>query len=343
MTWELAGHQVGGGAPLVVVAEIGLNHGGDPARALALVDAAARGNATAVKLQTLRGDRLVDPSAPAPAHVDVPSLQAFFASFELDATAHRAVAARARQHGLGFLSTPFDEDAVQLLVDVGVDALKIASGDITHHRLIATAARTGLPLIMSTGMSDLADIDAAVACARRHGNTHLALLHCVSAYPTPHDEQQLAAIPLLATRYDVPVGLSDHSGFGLAAAVATALGASVYERHLIRSLDDDAIDAPVSSTPEQLLRMVQEAAAVRSAMGTGLKACGVAEAANRRGSRRGIFAARPLDVGQVIGEADVRMLRPETGLAASAWPTIIGRRVRRRLDAGTPLAGDDLD
>jgi N,N'-diacetyllegionaminate synthase len=343
MTWELAGHRIGDGGALVVVAEIGLNHGGDPARALELVDAAASGGASAVKLQTLRGDRLVDPSAPAPAHVHVASLQAFFASFELDEGAHRALAQRARRHGLGFLSTPFDEDAVDMLVRVGVDALKIASGDITHHRLIAAAARTGLPLIMSTGMSELPDIDAAVACARGHGNARLALLHCVSAYPTPDDQQELGAISALAQRYGVPVGLSDHSSYPHAAAIATALGASIYERHLIRSADDDAIDAPVSSTPDDLRRVVAEAAGVRRALGTGMKHCGRAEAVNRHASRRGVFAVRDLRDGEALGEADVRMLRPETAVAASAWPTIIGRRVRRAVSAGSPLSLDDLE
>ena len=287
--------------------------------------------------------RLVDASAPAPAHVRAESLQAFFATFELDRDAHRVLALRARERGLGFLSTPFDEEAVQMLVDVGADALKIASGDITHHRLIATAARTGLPMILSTGMSSLAEIDAAVACARAHGNRALALLHCVSAYPTPHDEQRLGALPVLATRYGVPIGLSDHSTFPLAAAVAVALGASVYERHLILAAGDDAIDAPVSSTPEELARAVKDAGAVRAAIGPRVKQCGASEGANRHASRRGVFAARHLDAGDVVRDADIVMLRPETAIAASAWPTIIGRRVRRAVAAGVPLAVEDVD
>ncbi len=343
MECELAGRRIGAGAPLFVIAEIGLNHGGRLEKALALVDAAATGRASAVKLQSLRGDRLVDASAPPPAHVQVPSLQAFFATFELDRDAHRAVARRARERGLGFLSTPFDEDAVEMLVDVGADALKIASGDITHHRLVATAARSGLPMIMSTGMSSLDDIDAAVACARAHGNVSLVLLHCVSAYPTPHDQQALGALPVLADRYDVPVGLSDHSTFALAAATATALGASVYERHLILHSTDDAIDAPVSSTPAQLAQAVDDADAVRIAIGSQVKQCGTAEGANRAGSRRGVFAARHLHEGDLIHDEDLVMLRPETALAASSWPTIIGRRVRRAVAAGVPLASDDLD
>ena len=343
MSWELAGHLLDGRSPLVVIGEIGLNHGGNPERALALVDAAAAGRASVVKLQTLRGDRLVDPSAPAPAHVRVSSLQQFFAGFELDAAAHRAVAQRARALGMGFVSTPFDEDAVAMLVDVGVDALKVASGDLTHHRLIATAARTGVPIIMSTGMADLAEIDAAVDCARRHGAERLALLHCVSAYPTPDDQQQLGSIPVLAARYDVPVGLSDHSQCPLAAAIATALGATLYERHLVTGPDDDAIDAPVSSTPDQLARVVRDAASVRRAVGERRKQPVAAELVNRHASRRGVFAVRALQPGEVLTEGDVRMLRRETAVAASAWPTIMGRRVRRAVPAGIALTPDDLE
>jgi sialic acid synthase SpsE len=148
---------------------------------------------------------------------------------------------------------------------------------------------------------------------------------------------------VLAQRYGVPVGLSDHSTFALAAATATALGASVYERHLINSAHDDAIDAPVSSTPEELARAVADAEGVRMAVGWGGKRCGPGESMNRHASRRGIFAARDLDVGQVIADADLVMLRPETAVAAGAWAVIIGRRVRRAVAAGAPLAVDDLD
>jgi N,N'-diacetyllegionaminate synthase len=194
MCIEIGGRLVGSGGPLFVIAELGLNHGGSLDAALALVDAAAAAGASAVKLQTIEADRLVAESCPAPAHVAVASLREFFRQFELDERAHRVIAARARSHRMAFMSTPFDEPAVDMLDRVGCDALKIASGDITHRHLIERAARTGRPLVISTGMSDLKDVADALAWARSAGASQVALLHCVSAYPAPRGSENLGAI-----------------------------------------------------------------------------------------------------------------------------------------------------
>ncbi len=169
MPIRIAGRSVGAGEPLFAIAEIGLNHGGSQDEALALVDAAARAGASAVKLQTLRADGLVAGHCPAPAHVEARSLRDFFRQFELDEEAHRAVATRARAHGLAFMSTPFDLDAVEMLERVGVDAFKIASGDLTFVSLIRRVAATGKPIVLSTGMSTLAEAASAAACAREAG------------------------------------------------------------------------------------------------------------------------------------------------------------------------------
>ena len=279
---------IGGGAPLFVIAEIGLNHDGDPARALALVDAAAGAGASAVKLQSLRAETLVAPDrangGATLAHVDAPSLRDVFARYELDEAAHRAVAARAREHGLAWLSSPFDEAAVDMLVGLECDALKIASGDITHHRLIARAAATGKPLVISTGLSTLDEVAAAVTCAREGGARSLALLHCVSAYPTPDDQQNLARHPdagdgLRPARSGCPITAGDAAGV----AAAVALGASLYERHVKASESDPVIDAAVSSSPAALARLVAIAAETQARLGSGLRTPQAAEQANRQG------------------------------------------------------------
>ncbi len=342
---QIGPRALGAGAPLFVIAEIGLNHDGDPARALALVDAAARAGASAVKLQSLRADTLVvpGPAGGALAHVDAPSLREVFARYELDEEAHRAVAARARRHGLAWLSSPFDEAAVAMLAGLGCDALKIASGDITHHRLIACAAATGRPLVISTGLSTLKEVAAAVACAREGGARDLALLHCVSAYPTPDDQQNLAAIRTLATVFAVPVGLSDHSAAAGGVAAAVALGADLYERHIKATEDDPVIDAAVSSSPEALARLVAEAAATRARLGSGLRAPQAAEQANRHGSRRALYATRDLPAGTILGDGDVIALRPEQGLPASRWRELIGRRTARAITAFDAFTIADLD
>lgn len=351
-TIEIGGRRVGGGQPLFVIAEIGLNHGGSLARALSLVDAAAEAGAHAIKLQSLRANRLVAPSCPPPAHVSpgrgptparaVASLRDFFAEFELDESEHRAIAAHARSRGLAFMSTPFDEEMVGLLDEIGCDAYKIASGDLTHTRLIETAARTGRPLVLSTGMSELDEIAAAVASARAAGCRELALLHCVSAYPVPAGSENLLAIATLAERFDVPVGLSDHGTEPLSAVVALTLGASLYEKHVILDDGEEDIDAAVSATPGELAAIVRSSERARQAMGDGRKRCLPAEAVNRAASRRGLYATRDLASGAVVTEDDVVALRPETGINASRWNDLIGRRLSRDLRAGDAFVESDL-
>jgi N-acetylneuraminate synthase/N,N'-diacetyllegionaminate synthase len=338
---------IGGAAPLFVIAEIGLNHDGDPARALALVDAAAAAGASAVKLQSLHADTLVAPDGSAGGatlvHVDGPSLRDVFRRYELDEAAHQAVAARARAHGLAWLSSPFDEAAVEMLVRLDADALKIASGDITHHRLIARAAATGKPLVISTGLSTLDEVAAAVTCAREGGARTIGLLHCVSAYPTPDDQQNLAAIRTLATVFGLPVGLSDHSAGATGIAAAVALGASLYERHIKVSETDPVIDAAVSSSPAALAAIVAVAAETQARLGAGLRTPQAAEQPNRQGSRRALYAARDLEAGVVVTDADVVAWRPETGVPASRWRELVGTRTRRAIAAFEPFRPDDLD
>jgi sialic acid synthase SpsE len=343
MSLEIARRPVGPPHPLFVIAELGLNHGGDDGKALALVDAAARAGASAVKLQSLWANRLVAPGCPAPMHLRAESLQDFLRRFELDEAAHWAVAERARAHGLALISTPFHEEVVDLLERVGCDAYKIASGDITHTRLIARAAGTGKPLVISTGMSNLEEVAGAVACAREAGAGAIALLHCVSAYPVPAGAENLAAIATLRERFDVAVGLSDHTQEPLAPALAVTLGASLYERHLLLSDDDDAIDAAVSSTPEEFAAVIALAARTKRALGTGLRMCSDAEAGNRIASRRGVYAARALAVGTVLDPSHFVMLRPEVGIGAAEWRTLTGRRLAVAVQAGEALLPDVLE
>ncbi len=329
-------------APLFAIAEIGLNHGGSPAEALALVDAAAGAGASAVKLQSLRGHTLVAASCPPPAHVSSRSLQEFFARFELDEAAHAAAAARARAHGLAFMSTPFDLEAVPMLERIGCDAYKIASGDITHLALIEAVAATGKPVVISTGMSELHEVAAALRCARRAGAGNVALLHCVSAYPVPAGEENLGAIRTLSTAFGVPVGLSDHGTDPLDVGTAVALGACLYEKHLVLDAASDAIDAAVSATPAQLRAAIDRAGHVRRSLGHARRTCGVAERANRHASRRSLHATRDLAAGEQVTSADCIALRPAAGLCASHWETLIGVRLERPVRAGEPFLVEDL-
>lgn len=342
MSIVIAGQSVGPESPLFVIAEIGLNHGGSLDAALALVDAAGDAGASAVKLQTLRADGLVAGHCPPPAHVAVASLRDFFRRFELDEAAHRVIAGRARARGLALMSTPFDEEAVNLLERVGVDAYKIASGDLTHRGLIMRVAATGKPMVLSTGMSAIDEVTRALDWARNAGGRQLAVLHCVSAYPVPAGSENLAAVATLARATGVPVGLSDHGTFREAAAIAVAFGASLYERHVVDRPESDAIDRAVSSTPAELRDVIAVAERARRARGDGRKVCLPAEAVNVRASRRGLYARRPIAAGEPIMAGDLVALRPADGIAASDVLSVIGQVAARPVKEGAALTWTDL-
>jgi N,N'-diacetyllegionaminate synthase len=342
VSFEIGGRRIGPSQDVFVIAEIGLNHGGKVERALELVDAAAWAGASAVKLQTLDAAQLVAAQCPAPAHVTAASLRDFFRTFELDFDAHRAVVDRARQHGLAVLSTPFSESAVSMLERLDLDAYKIASGDLTFDGLIAAAAHTGRPLIVSTGMSELSEVTRALWVAWDAGARDVALLHCVSAYPTPVDSQNLRAITTLAEATGVPCGLSDHGAGLIAAVAAAALGGCIYERHLVLDDDMEAIDRAVSSTPGELKAIVAALADTRMAFGDGIKRCLPAERPNVIPSRRGVYATRALVAGETLSMADLAILRPASALKPSDIDWLVGASVARDVDAGAPLVHADV-
>lgn len=336
---EIAGRSIGANEPLFVIAEIGLNHDGSVDRALALVDAAAEAGASAVKLQTLVAADLVTAWCPAPAHVQAPSMVAFFSRFELDESAHRAIVSRARDRGLAVMATPFSLGSVDLLERVGVDAYKIASGDLTYHGLIDRCARTGKPLVLSTGMATQSEVELAIRAAEQ-ADGRCALLHCVSAYPVPGGSENLRAIVSLAKAFDLPVGLSDHTATNASVPIAVACGACLYERHL--AIDDEAVDRAVSSTPEEFAAIVRLAAEAAAALGHGRKECLQAEVENRTPSRRSLWAKRSLPAGHVVVADDVAVLRPGTGLAPLLESRLIGVRLMRSIACGEPFLATDL-
>ena len=342
MLREIGGRRIGHDQPIFVIAEIGLNHSGSLDRALTMVDAAAWAGASAIKLQTLEASALVASSCPAPAHVRAASLRDFFAAFELNADAHAAIAARARQHGLAVMATPFAEPLVAMLERIRLDAYKIASGDVTYDGLIARAAATDRPLVMSTGMSTLLEVGRAVEVARRAGGSDIAALHCVSAYPTPIQSQNLRAITTLERYLRVPVGLSDHATGTNAALAAVVLGACLYERHLVLEDDQDAVDRAVSSTPSELKALIGLMEETRTALGDGRKICQPAERPNMIPSRRGLYATRTLPAGSVIGPGDIAVLRPATSLPPCERDRLIGTTASRDILAGEPFVAEDI-
>lgn len=342
-TFDLGERHIGLGHPIYVIAEAGVNHDGDVERAHLLVDIAASTGADAVKFQTFDPARLVAKTAPAAAYqtetVGATDQHSMLERLTLPTGAWRELVDHARQLGLQFLSTPFDHGSLDLLVDLGVPAIKLSSGDVTNHLLLRAVAQTGLPAVLSTGASTMDEVLKAVTVLR-HG-TDVALLHCVTSYPAPLDECNLRAIPALGATAQVVVGWSDHTIGNEAALLALALGATVFEKHL--TYDPTAVgpDHRASAGPDEFTEYVALLRRGERAMGDGVKRPAPVEEPLRELVRRSLHAGRDLPAGHAISDDDLLALRPDEGIPADA--DIRGRRIRTQRRQGDLLSWDDLE
>ncbi len=327
---------------VVVIAEGGVNHDGDPDLAHRLVDVAADSGSDVVKFQTFDPAQLVSAAADTTPYQRASGAAQGQRSL-LDAlTLPRTVWAELRDHaterGLTFLSTPFDLGSAELLVDLGVPALKVSSGELTNTPFLRALASLGVPLLVSTGMGDAAEVAAAVeACGEAPGTV---LFHCVSAYPAPLEQCNLRAIPEMVRAHGVPVGWSDHTTGVTSALGAVALGASVLEKHVTTDRTRPGPDHAASLEPDELTRYVADCRALAVALGDGRKRRVPAEEENAHLVRRSWHATRDLAAGERVGDADVVLLRPEGGVAPSE--VVVGRTVRTAVAAGAPLPPDAL-
>jgi pseudaminic acid synthase len=235
-----------------------------------------------------------------------------------------------------FLSSPFDLEAVDFLDELGVDALKIASFEITDHALIGRAARTGRPLIISTGVADENDIAEAIAVAQAAGNDQIILTKCVSAYPTPMASVNLRAMAHMRTRFGVLVGLSDHSRTPLVPCAAVAMGACLVEKHFILDRSLGGPDAPFSLTPDEWRRMVDDLRQTEAALGSASLAPSEPALAGRCYARS-LFVTRDMKRGDAFDETNVRSIRPGHGLHPRNLPKVLGRHANADIERGTPL------
>ncbi len=338
----IQGRVIGGDQPFVI-AEAGVNHDGDVRVAHRLVDVAADAGADAVKFQTFDPAGLVAAdTATTPyqqrAGAGVTQSQ-LLAALTLPEEAWSELDAHARERGLVFFSTPFDVRSAEVLVQLGVPVLKTASGELTNLPFLAALADLDLPLMISTGMADLAEVDAAVAVTS--AKVDIALFHCVSAYPAPPDECNLRAIPAMHERYGVPVGWSDHSLGSAVAIAAAALGARVFEKHVTLDATAPGPDHAASLEPDQLAAYVLAVRETVSALGDGVKRRTPSEQENAPLVRRSWHAARDLPAGTVLEVQDLVALRPESGISVAR--DVVGSRTARPVAAGQALGPDDLD
>ena len=344
--FAIAGRAIGPEQPPFVIAELSGNHNGRLERALRLIDAAAEAGADAVKLQTYTADTITLDHR-GPGFVIESGLWAGRTLHDLYSEAftpyewHGPLFERARARGLIAFSSPFDETAVELLEQLQAPAFKIASFEAIDLPLIRRAARSGRPLIISTGMTSPREIADAAEAARAAG-APVALLHCVSAYPARHADANLRMIPRLAADFDCPAGLSDHTLGTAAAVAAVALGACLIEKHVTLARADGGPDAAFSLEPEELARLVQDCRSAWEALGAADYRRGAEEAANRQ-FRRSLYVVRPVAQGSALTPDDVRSIRPGFGLEPKRLDEVLGRRARRDLARGEPLALDMLD
>jgi len=341
-----------------VIAEAGVNHNGSLERALELVEVAAKCGADAVKFQTFRAALLLSRDAPKAAYQtqntgSAESQYEMIARLELDADAHRALLEKCRNSGVLFLSTPFDLSSVQMLVDFDVPMLKMGSGEITNAPLLLAAAQSGKPVLLSTGMCDLGDIESALgvlafgylgcdspsiteferAYFSREGQKilreNVTLLHCTTEYPAPFGEVNLRAMKTLRAAFGLPVGFSDHTpGFAIAIA-AVARGARVIEKHFTLDRDLPGPDHRASLEPDELAAMIQSIRQVEAALGDGRKIASPGEFPNRAIARKSLVAARNIRRGEAFSLENLAAKRPGTGISALRLWEFAGKTATR--------------
>jgi N,N'-diacetyllegionaminate synthase len=342
------GNAVIGDGPCFVIAEAGVNHNGDAKLAHQLVDVAADAGADAVKFQTFDPDSLV---APETRKADYQAERTGGAESQLDMLRKLTLpqktfvelAKHAGDRGIQFLSTAFDEGSADFLEELGVGAFKVPSGEITNHGFLEHLARKKRPLLISTGMSTLDEVGAALRVVRSAGNPPVALFHCVTSYPARPQDCNLAAMGTMRSAFGVPVGWSDHT-LGLAVSLASvAAGAVMLEKHMTLDCNLPGPDHAASLEPAQLKELMTSLREIERARGDGIKRPAAAEMGNVAASRRSLHARREIGAGHVIGLNDLVALRPGTGIAPSSYPALVGRVVRAPLRQGEMLTEKHLD
>ena len=336
---QIGARAIGPELPCVVIAEAGVNHNGSLEMALRLVDAAAEAEADIVKFQTFKSEEVVTPTAPQADYQlrntgMVESQLEMIRKLELPDDAFRTIQEHCRQRGITFLSTPFDRGSVDLLNEMGVDAFKIPSGEITNHPFLTYVARNGKPLIVSTGMCDIEEVATALDVIRTTADVGVVLLHCVSNYPAAPANVNLRAMKTLERRFEVPVGFSDHTE-GISIPIgAAALGACIVEKHFTLDRTLPGPDHRASLEPAELSAMVRGIRDVQAALGDGVKRQVAEERNTAAVARRSLVAAHDLRAGTMIAEGMVAIRRPGTGLPPSDLARILGRKLKQDIAAG---------
>lgn len=347
MTFSIDGRIIGPNEPPYIIAELSANHNGSLDHALKTIDAANRCGASAIKIQTYTADTMtIDSDRPdfmiKGGLWDGYKLYDLYKWAETPFEWHRKMFDYARKIGITIFSTPFDESAVDLLESLNVSAYKVASFENTDLPLIRYVAKTGKPMIISTGMATETEIEEAVDEARSAGCKDLVLLHCISGYPVPVEQANIRQINVLSKRFNVVAGLSDHTLGTVTSVAAVALGACVIEKHFTLSRHDKGPDSEFSIEPEDLHRLCQDAHDAWRALGSIGYALKPAEG-DSKVFRRSIYFVRDLPAGSIVSQSDIRRIRPGMGLPPKYFDSIIGMRLRVDVKRGTATSWECFD
>lgn len=316
-----------------IIAEVGFNHEGDLSKAINMVELAAKGQANAVKFQSFRAQDICLPSA---------EPYDLLKSGELSEEDHVELAQACREFNVEFLSTPFSPWAVDVLEDVGVAKYKIASMDLTNFYLLHHVAQTSKPIILSTGMGTLEEIDAAMQFLKEQGAKDISLLHCISNYPAAAKELELKHIALLKEQFKCPVGYSDHYPGTKACLLAAALGADIIETHFTYNTQLPGADHSHSLDSDMLKQLVSEIKEFKDMYDAGTQFNERSDRENSVSYRRGVYTTRTVEKGEQLSEADLLFCRPENAMSLRAYDSIIGAQTTKDLPAFHSLSLNDL-
>ena len=338
---SIAGRRIAADESPYIIAELSGNHNGQLDRALALVDAAAASGADAVKLQTYTADTItIDSDRPefviSGGTWDGQKLHDLYQEASTPWDWHAALFDRAAENGLHCFSSPFDPTAVDFLAKLGAPAYKIASFELVDTPLIRTVAAQGKPMIMSTGIANLAEIEEACAAARSNA-AGFALLHCISAYPAKPEDMRLQTIEMLARSFGVPIGLSDHTLGSAVAVAAIARGACIIEKHITLARADGGPDASFSLEPDEFRQLVDDCRMAHAALGPAQTDRAGVGGGNAQ-FRRSLYVVADIAAGETFTENNVRSIRPGLGLKPKHLDSIVGRTATRALKRGEPLS-----
>lgn len=341
---DLNGRKVGPGEPAYIIAEMSANHAGSYERAVEIIHAAAEAGADCLKIQTYTPDTITIDCHNAYFEIrsgtwEKENLYELYGKACTPWEWQADLKAETEKLGLDFLSTPFDNTAVDFLEEIGIGAYKIASFELVDLPLIEYVASKGKPMILSTGMATLAEIDEAVRAVRGQGNRQLALLRCASAYPAITDQMNLRTMCNMQETFDVPVGLSDHSFGSVGAVCSVAMGGSIIEKHLCLDRAIENPDSSFSMTPSEFAQMVRDVRQAERALGTVSYGATAQEASNLP-FRRSVFAVKDIKAGEVLTEHNIRIIRPGYGMAPKYYPEALGQRALCDIPYGTPVQLD---